>query len=400
MARAITDLDNTNPPDGNFPGGRVRDESVAGANDGTPVDEELVGDFWQFFDRLMNVAGVAFNGLPDSVSNGFQFLEALQTFIEDQITEQQENRFQNRFEFQKSFNPKDFPAPASATANVHGNIALTTFQGGGFPEVNMVWSSASSTDPDFYLLRLDLPLWQVQSIERFSKGNGATEVDEARDIADAFGFILITDAFTRGGVLQRRNSNNGNFVDEVLLSGATRCEFNPGTSRVWVTSNVNANAIESRDIGGAWAVQNTIPFTGSLSDVIMQFYDGRNEMWVSDGQILRVYDGTTENLIAEYDGNSPIQGNSDVQFILFRGDLIAQQGSFRTYVWRDFDNLAAGVLPTADETYEDPEIPQGGTTGRFMRLSTQFDSPLIVIGEDLIIRNNANIGLLELIGVS
>lgn len=85
MARDIQDLTNTDAPSLDYPYGRVRDISSPGASDGTPVNEEMVGDVLQFFNKLMAEGGVTANGLPDNDYSGFQFFEALETFIQNKI---------------------------------------------------------------------------------------------------------------------------------------------------------------------------------------------------------------------------------------------------------------------------------------------------------------------------
>lgn len=78
MARDIQDLNNVDAPDSDYPYGRVKDISSAGAGDGTPVNEMLLGDVIQFFNKLMDEGGITANGLPDNNYTGFQFYEALQ----------------------------------------------------------------------------------------------------------------------------------------------------------------------------------------------------------------------------------------------------------------------------------------------------------------------------------
>lgn len=79
MARGIQNQTNVDAPNADFPSGRVRDDSAPGSNDGTPANENLLGDIFQFFDQLMRGAGLTFNNLADSVTNGFQLYEALRS---------------------------------------------------------------------------------------------------------------------------------------------------------------------------------------------------------------------------------------------------------------------------------------------------------------------------------
>lgn len=70
---AQANIDNTDPV--KYPNGRIKDNT--GAGDGTPVNEEVYGDFHEMKDKLMRLYGLAFNGLPDNETNGYQFIEAL-----------------------------------------------------------------------------------------------------------------------------------------------------------------------------------------------------------------------------------------------------------------------------------------------------------------------------------
>ena len=84
MAYKITQKDNTDSPDGQYPYGNVRDNS--GLNDGTPANKKTFADFFQFFARLMedviekDLTGFNWNGLPDNAYDGFQLFEALKKF--------------------------------------------------------------------------------------------------------------------------------------------------------------------------------------------------------------------------------------------------------------------------------------------------------------------------------
>jgi hypothetical protein len=84
MARSLASKQNVTAPGGDYPYGRIKNNS--GGNNGTPVNEEVYGDVHQFFERLMAIAGTAFNGQPDNNGNGFQLFVALQTVIQSYIT--------------------------------------------------------------------------------------------------------------------------------------------------------------------------------------------------------------------------------------------------------------------------------------------------------------------------
>lgn len=79
MAIALEDKTNTIPPTPTYPYGDIKNDS--GSNDGTPVDQQVYGDFHQFFAVLMASASMAFNGLRDNAVNGFQYIDALAKFV-------------------------------------------------------------------------------------------------------------------------------------------------------------------------------------------------------------------------------------------------------------------------------------------------------------------------------
>jgi hypothetical protein len=58
-----------------YPAGRIKNQT--GAGDGTPVNEEVYGDLHEAKDKLMRLYGIAYNGLPDNETNGYQLIDAL-----------------------------------------------------------------------------------------------------------------------------------------------------------------------------------------------------------------------------------------------------------------------------------------------------------------------------------
>lgn len=77
--RSLQNKDFVEAPDSDYPYGRIRDK--APALRGTPVNENTYGDFHQFFEKMMDVAGVTANELPENAYSGFQMIEALQKFM-------------------------------------------------------------------------------------------------------------------------------------------------------------------------------------------------------------------------------------------------------------------------------------------------------------------------------
>lgn len=84
MAIGIQNTDNVDAPDSDYPYGKVRDND--GTGNGTPANTKTLGDFHQYFARLLDIAGISPNGLPDNDYSGFQYFEALLKVISDHIS--------------------------------------------------------------------------------------------------------------------------------------------------------------------------------------------------------------------------------------------------------------------------------------------------------------------------
>lgn len=78
--RALRNKTNVLPPDSDYTFGRVKDDD--GSRNGTPVNEELLGDVMQFFEKLMFDAGISMNNLPENAYSGFQLNQALTALID------------------------------------------------------------------------------------------------------------------------------------------------------------------------------------------------------------------------------------------------------------------------------------------------------------------------------
>lgn len=81
--RRLAAKQNVDSPTGDFPYGRINDDDGTGI--GTPVDETVYGDFHQFFERMMNEAGIVPNGMADSEYVGFQLFEAFMQSVSKRI---------------------------------------------------------------------------------------------------------------------------------------------------------------------------------------------------------------------------------------------------------------------------------------------------------------------------
>lgn len=82
MARNLTSIPDIQAPDADYPVGRIQNEETTPTPiTGTPIIEELYGDIVQFFHKLIRLAGITHNGLPENETNGFQFITSLTAFV-------------------------------------------------------------------------------------------------------------------------------------------------------------------------------------------------------------------------------------------------------------------------------------------------------------------------------
>lgn len=77
MAINIANKQNVTPAAGDFEFAKIKDETTPGANDGVPINDNVYGDFHQFFAKIIEQAGITYNDLPENLTNGYQYLEAL-----------------------------------------------------------------------------------------------------------------------------------------------------------------------------------------------------------------------------------------------------------------------------------------------------------------------------------
>ena len=75
MAIKLLDKPNVESVSYDYPYGNIKDNP--GDNTGTPVNKLVYADFHQFFAKLMDDAGISYNGLPDNATDGFQYWLAL-----------------------------------------------------------------------------------------------------------------------------------------------------------------------------------------------------------------------------------------------------------------------------------------------------------------------------------
>tara|TARA_B100001063_G_C16779142_1_gene569416 strand:- start:27425 stop:29653 length:2229 start_codon:yes stop_codon:yes gene_type:complete len=74
-----------NPPDENYPGGSLKNETNPGlSNDGSPLDERVGNDWQGFMQSALAEADITANGSPDSVTNP-QILDAIKSITDDRL---------------------------------------------------------------------------------------------------------------------------------------------------------------------------------------------------------------------------------------------------------------------------------------------------------------------------
>lgn len=129
MAIKLTNKLNTAPVSASYPFGNIKDR--VGATPGTAVNTVNHADFHQFFEKMMNYAGITHNNLPDNQTNGFQLFEALlKVARQDLLTLTTDTWTSNSV-----FTSATFVSGASAGSTY---IYINAFRSGGFTTISGV----------------------------------------------------------------------------------------------------------------------------------------------------------------------------------------------------------------------------------------------------------------------
>ena len=64
------------PAGGSYPYGNIKD--TVGLVKGTPINNELLADYVQFFEKMFSESALVASNLPDNATNGFQLFKALE----------------------------------------------------------------------------------------------------------------------------------------------------------------------------------------------------------------------------------------------------------------------------------------------------------------------------------
>lgn len=78
--RQLNAVPNIDAGDSTYPPGRIRDDNSP-TEVGTPVTEVLYGDLLQAIHKLIRMAGITYNDVPENETNGFQLIEALRYLV-------------------------------------------------------------------------------------------------------------------------------------------------------------------------------------------------------------------------------------------------------------------------------------------------------------------------------
>jgi len=78
MAIGLQNYPNITPPNSDYLYGRIKDNPGDGS--GTPVNAKVCGDMHEFLAKLMGLADITPNGLPENEYSGHQYIEALNIF--------------------------------------------------------------------------------------------------------------------------------------------------------------------------------------------------------------------------------------------------------------------------------------------------------------------------------
>lgn len=119
MAFSILVKPNTDPSSAEFPYGNIRDK-IDGGQEGTPINTMVYGDFHQFFAKIMDAAGIAFNDVEDNEYDGYQYFDALQKNISIAIDDGSDITIFGNNSWLDNFAQADPPA-AGAALNFYDN---------------------------------------------------------------------------------------------------------------------------------------------------------------------------------------------------------------------------------------------------------------------------------------
>ena len=136
MATGIENYPNITPISSDYPKGDLRDKTSGAA--GTPINRVTNADIHQTFAKLLIEAGITANGLPENVTNGYQYFEALELL----------------------YNPDAYDQTVSFVGVV-GSFVIRFIRKGNFVTASVI--SSSDTGPG--LTNDGIPIWARPTLD-------------------------------------------------------------------------------------------------------------------------------------------------------------------------------------------------------------------------------------------
>ena len=240
MARSLASKTNVTAPGGNYPYGRVKDNT--GSGDGTHVDENLLGDLIQYFEKLMALGGVTANGLPENSSDGFQYLTALINLISSYVSTGVSSEAATR-------------AAADTTLQNNINTEATNRASADTTLTNTKVAKAG----DSMTGALAMGGNKITGLAAGTATGEAARYDELTSEASTRAAAVSAEASTRSAA-DTTLQNNINAIDDSLISWADTMSY--GTN--WAS---NAGTVGSRKVRGVAYLRGLVRKTsGSAND--------------------------------------------------------------------------------------------------------------------------------------
>lgn len=233
MAISLAAKTRTTPPGGAYPYGDIKDDT--GSNDGTPVNRQVYADFHQFFAKLLDLAGVVANGLPDNLTNGFQYSVALVALINNIIVAGG-YVISGTVDITGLLTTGNVSVTGLLNAHAGADMALTNISNLASP------LTVDQATNKFYVDQADTTLQTHITSEASTRG--AADITLQTEIT-----ALQTGAWAAVSGFASGYQNGG--------TGSPKCEYRKeaGSTRVWVKGNV------AKSSGNFPLSSNTIVFT-------------------------------------------------------------------------------------------------------------------------------------------
>lgn len=229
MARQLTSIPYTIAPDAEYPAGRMRNNDPPTV--GTPVIEELYGDIIQFFHKLMRLAGVTYNDLPENETQNYQFIEALVAYVRTitaSTTQKGVAELATSAETQAGGDNQRVVTPAgleskTATETRKGIAELATLvetkTGIDSTRIVTVVNMLKTLKPKYFIASANNSTYQFDT-QPFAEGNGFCIVT-GTGITVRMPSVSDYDTYSRAPTVRLLNQSTGGFTIKTS-SGATQ----------------------------------------------------------------------------------------------------------------------------------------------------------------------------------